>query len=187
MKVYLDTATEDFFVALFDDNYSLVDKIHLENYRKKVSLIPEQFSELLNRNSLQISQINQFITNIGPGFFTGVRSGMVFFRTISLQLNKSFSTISTFEILHEQNKEMKFIYLDAQGDKLYKFNSESYGQENIKALIEVVEKAENINISKINFEQLSNNFGNYKKYFNNQEPLKQEVLYIKKPQIGVKK
>lgn len=187
MKVYLDTATEDFFVALFDDNYSLIDKIHLENYRKKVSLIPEQFSELLNRNSLSVTQIDQFITNVGPGFFTGVRSGMVFFRTISMQLNKIFSTISTFEILYEQNNKLDVIFLDAQGDKLYKFDSKSYGQKNIKELIEVVDKDENIKISKINFEHISKNFQNYQKYFNNQKPLKQEVLYIKKPQIGVKK
>lgn len=187
MKAYLDTATEDFYVAIFDTNNSLIDQIYLQNYRKKVSLIPEQFNELLKRNSIKIDQISEFITNIGPGFFTGVRSGMVFFRTISMQLNKQFSTISTFEILHEQNPDSNILYLDAQGNKIYRFDSRHYGQVNIKDLIDVIDNPSNITLNKIDFDHLSKNFNNYVKYFNQQKAIEQEVLYIKKPQIGEKK
>nr|WP_307915848.1 hypothetical protein [Mycoplasmopsis bovis] len=66
MKLYLDTANDDFVLAAFDDNYKLVYSKILKKYQKKVELIPLSVSEMLNSLSLTIDDFNEFYTNLGP-------------------------------------------------------------------------------------------------------------------------
>lgn len=182
MNIYLDTATEDFVLFLFNDKFEIIDKIILKGYRKKVELITNEYYNILTRNNLQTVDLAAFYTNIGPGFFTGVRSSLVFFRTIAMVLNKKIFYCNTFAILEKQTND-EDLFLDAQGNKQYFYKRSSSSIANEKT-IKVIDAAKQSH--KIDFEQMAANFPSYKDIFQTDELLKIEPLYIKKPQIGGK-
>ncbi|MHA3838995.1 tRNA (adenosine(37)-N6)-threonylcarbamoyltransferase complex dimerization subunit type 1 TsaB [Mycoplasma sp. HF14] len=185
MNIYLDTSSEDFILVLFNQEFEVLDFILLHGYKKKVELITNQFQLLLERNKIQIQDLSGLYTNIGPGFFTGIRSSLVFFRTISL-LNKIPMYITTsMDILHKQHPHTDFLYTDAQGNKLYEYNF-TIGTNDYHKKIQVVEKHLQ-EVTKINFERMINEFILYKDIFKFSETMEIEPLYIKQPQIGGQK
>ncbi|WP_036430533.1 hypothetical protein [Mycoplasmopsis felis] len=182
-NIYLDTTNTDFALFLFNEKYEVLDKIIYKDLKKKVDIIPTEFENFLKRNNLKIEIIKGLYTNIGPGFFTGVRAGFVFLRTLSLLNEIDFYITRTFEILSKQIKDNK-IYLNAQGQKLYEFDllkhKKTNHYENSITIIDCDDKK----LSQINFEDMTNNFSLYKDIFVKVKPLEIEPLYIKKPQIG---
>nr|WP_307930059.1 hypothetical protein [Mycoplasmopsis bovis] len=81
----------------------------LKKYQKKVELIPLSVSEMLNSLSLTIDDFNEFYTNLGPGYFTGVRISLVYLRTIATIKKVIIFTISTMQILSIQKSWRKLI------------------------------------------------------------------------------
>ncbi|MFV8480470.1 tRNA (adenosine(37)-N6)-threonylcarbamoyltransferase complex dimerization subunit type 1 TsaB [Mycoplasma sp. AA7A] len=185
MNVYLDTSSEDFVLVLFNQEFKVLDFILLEGYKKKVQLITDQFAILLERNNLSIQQLDGLYTNIGPGFFTGIRSSLVFFRTLALLNNIAMYVTTSMDILHFQHPHSNFLWSDAQGNKLYQYNyvvdSKDYHDK-----ITVVEN-NGQELTKINFVRMINDFETYRKIFISQETMTIEPLYIKQPQIGGQK
>ncbi|WP_426461214.1 tRNA (adenosine(37)-N6)-threonylcarbamoyltransferase complex dimerization subunit type 1 TsaB [Mycoplasma hafezii] len=179
MNIYLDTATEDFVLILFDDNFNVIDSTLMQGYKKKVHLITEQFEELLIRNNLEVQNLKGLYTNIGPGFFTGVRSSLVYFQTISLMTNIPMYITNSFALLQKQS-ENDILVLDAQGGKKYLFNTKN---TNVNEQTVTVENSE-LPVQKINFENIIHNFVKYQDCFLQKEAMDIEPLYIKKPQIG---
>ncbi|SJZ54147.1 tRNA (adenosine(37)-N6)-threonylcarbamoyltransferase complex dimerization subunit type 1 TsaB [Mycoplasmopsis verecunda] len=182
MNVYLDTSSEDFVLVLFNQEFQVLDFILLEGYKKKVELITNEFAKILQRNNLQIKDLTGLYTNIGPGFFTGVRSSLVFFRTLALLNKIDLYITTTLDILHLQHSD-KVLFTDAQGHKLYQYNFEQFNGSNYKNVISVVDKT-NQEVVGINFKSMIQNFTQYKDLFIFKEPMNIEVLYIKQPQIG---
>ncbi|WAM09313.1 hypothetical protein ONA24_04490 [Mycoplasmopsis cynos] len=73
----------------------------------------------MQKNNINIGDIKAFYTNLGYGFFTGIRSSLIFLRTIALILNQKIYTTNTFEILNFINNDKKDFILDAQGQKYF--------------------------------------------------------------------
>ncbi|TDV24265.1 tRNA threonylcarbamoyl adenosine modification protein YeaZ [Mycoplasmopsis mustelae] len=183
-NLFLDTTGSDFVLVLFDINNKVIDnRIHY-NYKKKVDLLVLEFENLLIKNNLEISNVKGLYLNLGPGFFTGVRTAFVFFRTLALLNEIEFYTTTTFELLNKQILDEPFLYIDAQGNKLYCFDVLKFKQNKdyINA-IKVVEK-QNQNVSKINYDLMLQDFGSFIELFQIQQPMQVEPIYIKKPQIG---
>ncbi|WP_416738586.1 tRNA (adenosine(37)-N6)-threonylcarbamoyltransferase complex dimerization subunit type 1 TsaB [Mycoplasma sp. 005V] len=185
MNVYLDTSSEDFVLVLFDQEFKVLDFILLEGYKKKVQLITEQFALLLERNHLEIQQLTGLYTNVGPGFFTGIRSSLVFFRTLALLNNIPMYRTTSMDILQIQHPHTAILYSDAQGNKLYQYNY-NIDSNNFHDKITVVEN-NNQELTKINFVRMINDFSLYQSIFSFQETIEIEALYIKQPQIGGQK
>ncbi|WP_322908355.1 hypothetical protein RRG55_00270 [Mycoplasmopsis felis] len=182
-NIYLDTTNTDFALFLFNENFEILDKVIYKDLKKKVDIIPTEFENLLKRNNIKIELIKGLYTNIGPGFFTGVRAGFVFLRTLSLLNEIDFYITRTFEILSKQINKSK-IYLNAQGQKMYEFDLLKYRKTNDYENSITIIDCELEKISQIKFEEFSNNFPLYKDIFIQVKPLEIEPLYIKKPQIG---
>ncbi|MFV8479278.1 tRNA (adenosine(37)-N6)-threonylcarbamoyltransferase complex dimerization subunit type 1 TsaB [Mycoplasma sp. VS428] len=185
MNVYLDTSSEDFVLVLFNQEFEVLDFILLEGYKKKVQLITDQFAILLERNNLSIQQLEGLYTNIGPGFFTGIRSSLVFFRTLALLNNIKMYVTTSMDILRVQHPHSNYLWSDAQGNKLYQYNYE-IDSNNYHDRINVVEN-NGQELTKINFVRMINDFETYAKVFKFQETMSIEPLYIKQPQIGGQK
>ncbi|MFV8470763.1 tRNA (adenosine(37)-N6)-threonylcarbamoyltransferase complex dimerization subunit type 1 TsaB [Mycoplasma sp. HF11B] len=185
MNVYLDTSSEDFVLVLFNQEFEVLDFILLEGYKKKVQLITDQFAILLERNNLSIQQLDGLYTNIGPGFFTGIRSSLVFFRTLALLNNIKMYVTTSMDILRLQHPHSNYLWSDAQGNKLYQYNYE-IDSNNYHDRINVVEN-NGQELTKINFVRMINDFETYAKVFKFQETMSIEPLYIKQPQIGGQK
>ncbi|RIV16743.1 tRNA (adenosine(37)-N6)-threonylcarbamoyltransferase complex dimerization subunit type 1 TsaB [Mycoplasmopsis gallopavonis] len=180
MNIFLDTATSDFVLILFDNNFQVHDFFILENFKKKVDYIPEYFETFLSKNNLKVNDLSGLYTNLGPGFFTGARTSLVYLRTIAMALNLPLYFTNSFSILMKQNFNQK-LYLDAQGNKLYEFDVQNKKPNQTNVL--VISK-ENQKIDQIDYHQMVVNFKDYQDVFETSELLKIEPLYIKKPQIG---
>ncbi|TNK93051.1 tRNA (adenosine(37)-N6)-threonylcarbamoyltransferase complex dimerization subunit type 1 TsaB, partial [Mycoplasmopsis pullorum] len=89
----------------------------------KVHLIVSEFQKMIEKNQVPFEQILGLMTNLGPGYFTGVRSSLVFFRTLAMTWNVPIFTINSFEILVQQKPLQKQYYLDAQGSKLFYYEN----------------------------------------------------------------
>ncbi|MEA4333863.1 tRNA (adenosine(37)-N6)-threonylcarbamoyltransferase complex dimerization subunit type 1 TsaB [Mycoplasma sp. 1232] len=174
MNVYLDTATEDFVLVLFDKDFNVVDFALLEGYKKKVQLITEQFQLILSKNNLTVDKINNFYINKGPGFFTGVRSSLVYFRTFALLFKKPLFTIHTFEILETLSPNKENFYIDAQGSKVYFYD---------KNTIQIADK-DSTEVDKVDYKKMIDSFKDFKDKFKEENTMSVEPLYIKQPQIG---
>lgn len=181
MKLYLDTANDDFVLACFDNNLKLVYKEILVKYQKKVELIPQSIEKMLKELKLSINDFNEFYTNLGPGFFTGVRISLVYLRTIATCLNKKIFTISTMQIIAKQNQNLKKIYINARGNKYYLYNvSKVFDPSLLTCEIGIKEKYD-----EVNYDEFLSNFASYLPLFKSYEKLDEiEPYYIKMPQIG---
>lgn len=185
MILVLDTAVDDFALALLDNNYKLIDKIILKGYPKKVDLIPQYVKEICSQNGLTIGKIDSFITNLGPGYFTGVRISLVYLRTIALVSHAAIKTYSTMQIIRQQNPKKDFFVTNAMGNKYY-FYANDKSNFDIKNI--VIKEGIFENYDSINYEDFFNNFKDYVHNFKNYENLHEiEPYYIKLPQIGSKK
>ncbi|MBT1419694.1 hypothetical protein FCM98_03340 [Mycoplasma bovis] len=185
MKLYLDTANDDFVLAAFDDNYKLVYSKILKKYQKKVELIPLSVSEMLNSLSLTIDDFNEFYTNLGPGYFTGVRISLVYLRTIATIKKVIIFTISTMQILSIQNPGENSFYINAKGEKYFEYirNDKPFHSDQITCKTGTKDK-----YNEVYYIQFLNNFKEYKALFiYNSDLNKIEPYYIKMPQIGAKK
>ncbi|QNM93947.1 hypothetical protein H9M94_01590 [Mycoplasma sp. Pen4] len=187
MNLYLDTSYEDFVLVLFDNNFKVVDYILLQGYKKKVNLITAEFSKILDKNNLDIDKLGSLYTNIGPGFFTGVRSSLVFLRTIALvNHNKMFIT-TTLDLLRQQYPSNSKFHTDAQGKKIYEYNLDIFDENNYAEAIKVIHASDEIALDKVDYQEVINNFANYKNCFIEMPSMEIEPLYIKEPQIGGQK
>ncbi|WP_027120925.1 tRNA (adenosine(37)-N6)-threonylcarbamoyltransferase complex dimerization subunit type 1 TsaB [Mycoplasmopsis lipofaciens] len=184
MKLYLDTANNDFVVAIFDNSFKLIKSIILKNYTKKVQLIPKYVEQLLIDCNYKITDFDCFYTNLGPGFFTGVRISLVYLRTLSLILKNNLKTISTMQILSKQNPQQKSFSIDARGGKYYYYQcNKQFSINQITLKNGMLEKYD-----KVNYYIFLINFNSYESLFQKYDDIMNiEPYYIKKPQIGVKK
>ncbi|MEA4115265.1 tRNA (adenosine(37)-N6)-threonylcarbamoyltransferase complex dimerization subunit type 1 TsaB [Mycoplasma sp. 744] len=185
MHLYLDTANDDFVLAIFDSKFNILKQIILHNYPKKVNLIVEYVEKFLKELKLSINDFKIFYLNIGPGYFTGVRIGLVYLRTIALLTNAQIKTTSTFQILNKQYPEQKTLAINAAGNKFYIWNvQEIFNSSNIE--IRLINENKNL-LFKIKYEEFINNFSKYLSLFkDNPNIMDIEPYYIKMPQIGQK-
>ncbi|QZE12156.1 tRNA (adenosine(37)-N6)-threonylcarbamoyltransferase complex dimerization subunit type 1 TsaB [Mycoplasma sp. Ms02] len=188
MNIFIDTTNDDFYISLFSDDFVVYDYTHLVGYKKKVDLIADQFENILKRNNLEIDQINCFYTNIGPGYFTGARSSLVFLKTLSVALNKPLFWITTFDFLMFQNDQEK-LYVDAQGQKVFEFDTEKFwATKDYLSSVEIKDYSDDITLNKIDYRAITQHFNFLKDKFKNaKNVLEIDALYIKQPQIGVRK
>ncbi|WP_036463702.1 tRNA (adenosine(37)-N6)-threonylcarbamoyltransferase complex dimerization subunit type 1 TsaB [Mycoplasmopsis sturni] len=183
MNVFLDTSSDDFVLILFNNQFTVIESIHLAGYKKKVELITSEFHKLISKHKLQLSDIKGFYLNKGPGFFTGVRLPIVFFRTIALWLDIPMFTTNSFKILQKQKHQNEYL-LNASGNKVYLIEEQNIYKEEIHHWIEVKTISPDMILDEINYSEMIKNFKQYGNIFVKEDPMKIEPLYIKAPQIG---
>lgn len=182
MKLYLDTANDDFVIAAFDENYNLVYKEVLKNYRKKVGLITHYVKLMLKATGKKIKDFKTYYTNLGPGYFTGVRISLVFLRTIACAQRSELKTISTMQILERQNPLQNEFFINARGEKYYYYRRTNMPFD--KSLL-VCQTGVKDKYDAVDYVEFIHNFFNYLDCFKGYKNLRDiEPYYIKKPQIG---
>ncbi|VEU75744.1 molecular chaperone [Mycoplasmopsis maculosa] len=184
MKLFLDTTNEDFVLAIFNDENNLVYKSLLKKYPKKVELIPQEIEKMLVETKLKLNDFKIFYTNIGPGFFTGVRISLVYLRTIAQIKKINIKTISTMKILSLINPDQIIFNINARGEKYYSYTKEDnyFHVSQIKIKTGTLEKYD-----EINYDLFLENFSKFESFFDEHLNIDEiEPLYIKLPQIGGK-
>ncbi|WP_033161057.1 tRNA (adenosine(37)-N6)-threonylcarbamoyltransferase complex dimerization subunit type 1 TsaB [[Mycoplasma] collis] len=181
MNIFFDSCNEDLIIALFDEEFKLIDFIIKKNLKQKAEILADLFLELLNSNKLKAFNIKNFYLNLGPGSFTGVRIGLVFIRTIVQITNAKIYSTNTFNLLSFDNQEKKEYLIDAKGNTSYQAFAKN---GKLHSEIKIINKKTENNF---NFQNLLNNFQNLVE--NNVFKLEKNVLnikplYIKKTNIG---
>lgn len=182
MKILFDTVNSDFYCALIDNNFNLIQSVHQENIREKVELIPKIFNLLLINNNLTVNDVKEFYINIGPGSFTGSRISLVFCRTIAKILeNIKIYVISNFLWLSKITSILNEEILIPGGGK--KFFKAKVQKNKIISEIEIVEQPKEK--TKMNYKIFEKNVKKYLSRFEEISDIDEiEPFYLKNPQIG---
>lgn len=96
MLLALDTASQNFSLALFDRHQLLEHFVAKTANRQAEDLIPE-IENLLTRHALEYLGLSYIAANIGPGSFTGLRIGLAAVRAWQLVLPVRAIAVSSLE------------------------------------------------------------------------------------------
>ncbi|WBP84030.1 hypothetical protein [Mycoplasmopsis edwardii] len=185
MNIFLDTSSSDFLLILFDHDFNIIDYTLIRKHKKKVDLIISEFKNILEKNNIKTIDINGFYTNLGPGYFTGVRSSLIYLRTIAMLQNQEFYTTNTFELVNIIKNDSNDFYLDAQGSKVYRLSYTDFTKGDYLNKVQIIDKENEL--IEYDFEKLIKNFFKTKSIFKKENNLINiQPFYIKKPQIGGK-
>ncbi|MDZ7293089.1 tRNA (adenosine(37)-N6)-threonylcarbamoyltransferase complex dimerization subunit type 1 TsaB [Mycoplasmopsis pulmonis] len=177
MKVFIDTTGSDFFLSLYDENFKIISFKHIKKVQKKTELIPVEIDAILASQNKSVFDIKAFYITLGPGFFTGIRTSLTYIKTLALFLNFQIFSISSFALVKAQNN---YKYIDARGNLCYVENQQN------KSLS--VQECFEDQIVDFDYQDLIDNFENIKDNFKLEKNIFEiQPLYIKKPQIGIKK
>ncbi len=90
------------------------------SHRFHSTLITPAIQDMLNEANLEVADIGAVAVNLGPGSFTGIRTGVITARTMAQFLNLPLYAFNTFELIASQHPEQSCaIYLDAGRGKSY--------------------------------------------------------------------
>lgn len=98
MKILaLDTSTNFLCLGVF--NNGKTGEYNLEVGRKLSALLVPKVKEVLEAAGMKITEVDYFACGLGPGSFTGMRTGIAAIKGFALALNKPVIGISTLDIL----------------------------------------------------------------------------------------
>lgn len=177
MKLIIDTSYDDLYLAIVDENYSLINKVHEKNLVKKSDVLITKISNLLTEGHFCIESIKEIYVTKGPGSFMGSRTGLLFAKTISLIKKTKLFVASSFTLLFDENTSPAF--LDAKGG--FKYKREIF--ENTEKL-ELVKADQISNFSYVSFEK--NIKETLSKFKEEKDVCSVKTVYLKDPQIGDK-
>lgn len=156
MKILaIDTSSKVCSVALLE-NSEVIDELNLDDGKTHSENLMPLIDEILNKNNINIKQIEMLACCVGPGSFTGIRIGVATIKPIAEVLNIKIASITSLETL-SRNVELGntldtiVSLIDARNNQVYagifdrEFNKkEEYIADDINAVIEVLKKYKNI-------------------------------------------
>lgn len=152
MKILaIDTSSDVCSVAILE-NDQLIDEINLNNGKTHSENFMPILNEILEKNSLKVSDINLITAVVGPGSFTGIRIGVSSIKAIAEVKSIHIASVTSLESLAASDCEndIKISMIDAKNnqvycgifDKNYKLK-EAYLSDDINNIIEKVKKYNN--------------------------------------------
>ena len=199
MTKILNVSTIDKNINIFiQEDDKIIDFIKSDKINSQAELLVYLVEELLKKNNLSYEDIDCYSVINGPGSFIGIKVAISFIKAIkSVYKNKKFIVNSIFDIL-SFNENYDYILLKADLKNYYikdKNNNidiiKSF--ENIENDSILITNIDNIDIKKnivlknkdISISNIS--ILNYFKCRNNLFSDNIEALYIREPQINIKK
>ena len=108
--------------ACIIENTNLIDKLEIENGLTHSQNLMPLIQELLDKNNLNLANIDGFICDIGPGSFTGIRIGVATVKAFVDSFdNKQFTGVSSLEALayNVNNNGLICSIIDCKNDNCY--------------------------------------------------------------------
>ncbi len=156
----VDTALDKSYIGLFLDGKRITTEIKSDEKNYHSAYLIKVLKDLLNKNNVNINEINFIGTNTGVGSFTGIRVGLTVVKVISDQLKIKTVSYTTSEVLSRAMNN-KSIMLDARRGSVF-YSKDGINMELIPydKAFEILEKGDNF----ISDKQLFNNekFDSYK-------------------------
>lgn len=173
MKILaIDTSSPICSVAILEDD-KLIDKNELNDGKTHSENLMPLLDELLNRNKLELKDIELIACCVGPGSFTGIRIGVASIKPIAEVLNIKVASVMSLETLARsvEGKNIIVSLIDARNNQVYcgifdeQYNKkEEYLADDINEIIEVLKKYETLyfvgNGAELHKELLTNSLKN---------------------------
>ncbi len=119
----IDTTSKILMVAISIEGQIVAHRREAsQSHRYHSAMLVPTIEALLNELSIKTSDLSALAINIGPGSFTGIRTGLSSIRTFGQFLDIPVYAFNTFEVLaHNQANEsiISRIYIDALQNKAY--------------------------------------------------------------------
>lgn len=153
MKILaIDTSSKICSCAILE-NEELIDEINLDDGRTHSENLLPIMSELLERNKIDLKEIDLISCCVGPGSFTGIRIGVASIKAIAEVHNIKIASVTSLETLARINEseKIKVTMIDARNNQIYcgifdnEYNQiEELMADDIYNIIEVLKKYENM-------------------------------------------
>ncbi len=158
MKILaIDTSSKVCSVAILE-NDELIDELNLDDGKTHSENLMPLIDEILNKNNINIKEIEMLACCVGPGSFTGIRIGVATIKPIAEVLNIKVASVTSLENLSrnfefEKTEDIQNIVslIDARNNQVYagifdlKFNEvEEYIADDINVVLETLKKYNNI-------------------------------------------
>ena len=124
MNLFISTATDKVYLALFENNNILKEIIHQGNNDHTTSFYP-----LLDDLKFKFEDINGIYIVNGPGSYTGLRVGVIYAKMLGIEKHIDLYPIHLLEALGRK---------DLQEDK--RFSSNANRMKNLQELVEILNK-----------------------------------------------
>ncbi len=122
MKILaIETSSKICGACLCEDD-KIIDKLEIDNGLTHSQNLMPLIKDLLDKNSLKISDLDAFVCDIGPGSFTGIRIGVATAMAfVDCSNNVKYTGVSSLEALAYNIKEDGFIasIIDCKNDNCY--------------------------------------------------------------------
>ena len=152
-----DTCLDKTYVTLAEDGNIIKSEVILstgENYHS--AYLISTIVKILKCANLTPNDIEEIITDIGPGSFTGIRACTTVARVLAQQLNIKAVGVSSLEILSKILGGDDLVALDARKNKAYVFDGKILGAVELEKVDEIV-KGRTVITDDSLFERLSQN------------------------------
>lgn len=120
ISLLVDTCTRNVCIGLFKDKV-LIDKIVSLNEIDLSSRFMVLVKNILDKNNLQVKDIDKFFVAVGPGSFTGIRIGVTCVKVMAWSLGKEVIPFSSLELLASNDSDTDYIIplIDARRDYVF--------------------------------------------------------------------
>lgn len=155
MKILaIDTTSKICSVALLEDE-NVLDEINLDSGLTHSENLMPLVKEILEKNKIELKDINLIGVDVGPGSFTGIRIGVASVKAMAEVWNIPVASITSLETLARNVETQNTIVslIDARNNQVYmgifdnNYNKiEEYLADDINIAIEKIKKYETINI-----------------------------------------
>ena len=122
---FIDTHDRIITVAIYKDG-KVLDYQQKESARSHGDYTMPMVKDLLDKNNLNVHDLNEVLVINGPGSFTGVRIGVTIAKTLAYTLNipiKAISSLEMYAISNNTKKDKIVIIRDIKGVFAGEFDS----------------------------------------------------------------
>ncbi len=93
----IDSSRKTLSIALYDEARAvfILEKTYHEKSSALIALLKQSFDE----HEIELKSLSKIICSIGPGSFTGIRTGLSIAKTLAAQLNLEIFAVNNFELL----------------------------------------------------------------------------------------
>lgn len=155
MKILaIDTTSKICSVALLEDD-KIIDEINLDSGLTHSENLMPLVKDILEKNQIELKEINLIGVDVGPGSFTGIRIGVASVKAMAEVWNIPVASVTSLETLARNVETTNPIVslIDARNNQVYmgvfdnQYNKiEEYLADDINIAIEKIKKYETINV-----------------------------------------
>lgn len=115
-KLIIDTATNLLFVGLIKDEKQYIKTRIGKN--DNAAYLVNFIKQLLDEHNLSVNDLNEIITGVGPGSYTGIRVSVVVAKTLAYSLKIPLKQISSLLLL-SSGKGLVYATIDARRNYVF--------------------------------------------------------------------